>query len=165
MGNIAGRLISLIFISVVILWPSISLAVDLYLPEINAKSGQSIDVPIMIDRVKNLAGVKLVLRYDSGMLKFKKSSKTKKSGSMMHIVNDKKPGRLIIVMAAAKGIKGENFSILNLVFEIKKGLAGKQITLIKIDEVQLMTDQLKEVKCDTKVNPIIILPDLRSQTS
>ncbi len=158
MGNISGRLISLIFISVVILWPSTSSAVDLYLPEVNAKSGQSIDVPIMIDRVRNLAGVKLVLRYDSGILKFQKSSKTKKSGSMMHIVNDKKPGKLIIVMATAKGIKGENFSILNLMFEIKKGLAGKQITIIKIEEVQLMTDQLKEVKCNTKVNPIIILP-------
>ena len=148
----------MIFISFVILWPSTSPAVDLYLPEINAKSRQSIDVPIMIDRVKNLAGVKLVLRYDPGILKFKKGSKTEKSGSMMHIVNDKKPGRLIIVMAAAKGIKGENFSILNLTFEIKKGLTGKHTAIIKIDEVQLMTDQLKEVKCNTKVNPIIILP-------
>jgi len=77
---------------------------------------------------------------------------------MMHIVNDKKPGKLIIVMAAAKGIKGENFPILNLTFEIKKGLTENQTTIIKIDEVQLMSDQLKEVKCNTKVNPIIILP-------
>lgn len=158
MGNILGKLISLVFICIVILWPSTSPAVDLFLPEIKAKSGQSVDIPIMIDRIKNLAGVKLILTYDSGILNFKKGSKTEKTSSMMHIVNDKKPGKLIIVMAAAKGIKGENFPILNLTFEIKKGLTGNHTTIIKIDEVQLMSDQLKEVKCNTKVNPIIILP-------
>ena len=158
MGNILGKLISLVFICIVILWPSTSPAVDLSLPEIKAKSGQSVDIPIMIDRIKNLAGVKLILTYDSGILNFKKGSKTEKTSSMMHIVNDKKPGKLIIVMAAAKGIKGENFPILNLTFEIKKGLTENQTTIIKIDEVQLMSDQLKEVKCNTKVNPIIILP-------
>ena len=37
-------------------------------------------------------------------------------------------------------------------------ICDTDFAIIKIDEVQLMSDQLKEVKCNTKVNPIIILP-------
>jgi hypothetical protein len=76
----------------------------------------------------------------------------------MHIVNDKKPGLLIVVMAGARGIKGKEFSIFTLTFEIKKGLKGNHTTEIIITEVQLMSDQLKDIKTKTTVHPITILP-------
>ena len=112
----------------------------------------------MIDRVDNLAGVKLVLNYDPKTLIFKKGTKTEQTDDLMHIVNDKKPGLLILVMAGAKGIKGKDFPILRLTFEIREGLKGNHTTEIKIKEVQLMNDQLKEIKVKTISNPILILP-------
>ena len=70
------------------------------------------------------------------------------------IYNNKKPGLLIVVMAGAKGIKGKDFSILELAFEIKKGLNGNNTTQIKLTEIQLMSDKLKNIKCTVKINPI-----------
>ncbi len=77
---------------------------------------------------------------------------------MMHIVNDKKPGRLIVVMAGAKGISGKNFSIISLTFKVKKDLKSNHTTGISFPGIQLMSDQLKEIPCSIKVNPIIITP-------
>jgi len=110
----------------------------------------------MIDHVDNLAGVKLVMEYDCKILIFKNGSKTKESNSLMHIINDKNPGKLIVVMAGARGIKGKDFPILTLTFEIKKGLTGNHATSIKINDVHLMSDQLKEIKCSVMVNPLTI---------
>ena len=137
---------------------SIARGAELYIPPLKGKSGQVIDVPIMIDRVDNLAGVKLVLNYDPKTLIFKKGTKTEQTDALMHIVNDKKPGLLILVMAGAKGIKGKDFPILRLTFEIREGLKGNHTTEIKIKEVQLMSDLLKEIQTKTVSNPITILP-------
>lgn len=131
-------------------------ATELYIPALKAKSGESIDIPIMIDRVDNLAGLKLVIKYDSKILTFKKGMTTKHSNSLMHIVNDKKPGRLIVVMAGAKGIKGKDFAVLKLTFEIKGALKANHVSAIEISDVEMMSDQLKDVKCTIKVNPLTI---------
>ena len=131
---------------------------EIFIPSLKGESGQSIDVPIMIDSVDNLAGVKLVLTYDPEIFLFEKGTKSSQTDALMHIVNDKKPGFLILVMAGAKGIKGRDFPILNLNFKIKAGLKGNHTTEIKIKEVQLMSDDLKEIETKTASNPIIILP-------
>ena len=131
-------------------------ATELYIPALKAKSGESIDIPIMIDRVDNLAGLKLVMKYDSKILTFKKGMKTRHSNSLMHIINDKKPGRLIVVMAGAKGIKGKDFAVLKLTFEIKGALKANHVTAIEISDVEMMSDQLKDVKCTIKVMPLTI---------
>ena len=131
---------------------------EIYIPSLKGKSGESIDVPIMLDEVDNLAGAKLVLTYDPEILAFKGGAKTKHTDSLMHIVNDKKPGLLIVVMAGAKGIKGKEFPIFTLTFDIKRGLKGNHTTEIKITEVQLMSDQLKDIKTKTTIPPITILP-------
>jgi len=141
-----------------ILWASTVRATEIKIPPLEGKSGQPITIPVMVDRVDNLAGVKMVIKYDPKILIFKKGSKTKHTDSLMHIVNDKKPGLLIVVMAGARGIKGKEFSILNLLFEIKKGIKKKHNTTLEISEVQMMSDKLKNIKSTVKVNPLIILP-------
>ena len=130
-------------------------ATELYIPALKTKS-ESIDIPIMIDRVDNLAGLKLVMKYDSKILTFKKGMKTKHSNSLMHVINDKKPGRLIVVMAGAKGIGGKGFAVLKLTFEIKGALKANHVTAIEISDVEMMSDQLKDVKCTIKVMPLTI---------
>ena len=46
----------------------------------------------------------------------------------MHIINDRTPGKLIIVMAGARGIQGKGMTILTLNFTV----------VIEIPEAQLM---------------------------
>jgi len=146
----------IICVTATILWVSPVFATKIYIPAIKGDPGQSVEVPVMIDHVDNLAGVKLVMEYDCKILIFKNGSKTKESNSLMHIINDKNPGKLIVVMAGARGIKGKDFPILTLTFEIKKGLTGNHATSIKINDVHLMSDQLKEIKCSVMVNPLTI---------
>lgn len=137
---------------------SAALATEIKIPALRARPGQLLEVPIMVDEVDNLAGVKLVLKYDPRVLKFKNGKKTRQTDSLMHIVNDKKPGLLIIVMAGARGIKGREFSIFTLSFAVKTGLKGNHTTTISITEAQLMSDKLKTIKCRIAVYPITILP-------
>ena len=154
--TLTGLIVLLLWGAAAILWTFPVFATEIYIPALKAKPGQLVEIPVMIDHVDNLAGVKLIMEYDRKILTFKKGAKTKESNSLMHIVNDKKPGRLIVVMAGAKGIKGKNFPILTLTFEIKKGLTGNHTTSIKITDVQLMSDQLKEIKCGVMVNPLTV---------
>jgi hypothetical protein len=159
MKRFLARVISLLLCPLIsIILGSPAWGTELYLPGVKGKAGESIDVPIMLDQVDNLAGVKLVMKYDPEILAFKKGAKTKHTDSLIHIVNDKKPGLLIVVMAGARGIKGKDFAVFTLTFEIKKGLKGNHTTEIKITEVQLMSDQLKDIKTKTTVHPITIVP-------
>ena len=118
------------FIWILFLNGSDALATEIYIEGIKAKPGQTIEMPIMIDKIDNLAGMKLVLRYDDALLTYKKSSKTKYSSSLMHIVNDKRPGVLIIVMAGACGDPGEEFPASAIFFPVKnKDYRGTQSTV------------------------------------
>lgn len=141
-----------------ILWAVSVEALEIRIPALTVKSGQSIEIPIMIDEIDNLAGVKLVLTYDPETLTYKSGAKTKETDSLMHIVNDNKPGVLIIVMAGAKGIKGKDFPIFKLTFEAKKKAKENTTTKISITETQLMGDDLKERKCKVVTHPLTILP-------
>lgn len=151
-------IVSILSFFVSLSWPGFVGASELRIPPITTRPGQTIDVPIVIDEVDNLAGVKLVMSYDPEILVFKKGAKTKQTDSLMHVVNDKKPGHLIVVMAGARGIKGKNIPIFTLTFDVKAGLKSNHLVKIAVTEVQLMTDQLKEVKCTVVVDPITISP-------
>jgi hypothetical protein len=149
---------------VIFCWLSVLFAVDiagaaeLQIPSLKAKAGQEIRIPVIIDQVGNLAGVKLVLHYDKELLTFKEGNKTPATQSLMHIINDKTPGKLIVVMAGARGIQGKAVTILTLDFTVKKGIEGSQTTQIEIPEVQLMGDDLKEIECKAKPATIVIQP-------
>jgi hypothetical protein len=135
-----------------------AMGTELYIPAIKSEAGKVVKVPLMIDTVDNLAGLKIVMKYDAKLLKYKGAVKTEKTTSLMHIVNDKKPGILIIVMAGPRGIKGQNFSLLNLSFEVANDLKKTVKTAFTITEVQLMSDQLKDVKHTIKASPLTVSP-------
>lgn len=138
--------------------PASTEAMEIRIPPLTVKSGQSIEIPIMIDEVDNLAGVRLVMTYDPEILTYKGGVKTKETDSLMHIVNDKKPGALIVVMAGAKGIKGKDFPIFKVTFEAKKDIKEIRTTKISVTEIQLMGDDLKERKATINSHPITIQP-------
>jgi hypothetical protein len=154
--NSLKRFLSILGMIAFFLYPASVFGTELYIPAVTTRAGQSIEIPIRIDHIDNLAGVKIVMKYDPNLLIFRKASKTNHTSSLMHIVNDKKPGHLIVVMAGAKGIKGDDFSILTLFFDIKGGIKTNQTTRLKITEVQLMSDELKDLKFTININPIAI---------
>ncbi len=135
-----------------------ALGTELYIPSITAKPGQTIEIPIMIDRIDNLAGMKLVFKYNQKVLKYVNGEKTKHTSALMHVVNDKNPGVLIIVMAGARGIKGEDIPLFLLKFKTCETLTEKTSAGIRISELQLMSDTLKEVECAIRVNDVVVLP-------
>lgn len=151
-------IVFIFFLFISFSWEGSVDATEIRIYPITTHPNQTIDVPIIIDEVDNLAGVKLVMSYDAGILVFKNGAKTKETDTLMHVVNDKKPGQLIVVMAGARGIKGKNVPIFTFTFDVKPGLKGNHVTKIAITEVQLMSDQLKEIKYTVAANPITILP-------
>jgi hypothetical protein len=152
------EVIAILFLFVSFSWPGLVGATEIRISPLTAHPGQTVDVPITIDEVDNLAGVKLVMSYDQEILVFKKGAKTKQTDSLMHVVNDKKPGQIIVVMAGARGIKGKNIPIFTLSFDVKSSIKGNHKIKIAITEAQLMSDQLKEIKCNIVIDPITISP-------
>jgi len=152
------EIVLIFFLFISLSWQGSVGATEIRIHPITTRPNQTIDVPIIVDEVDNLAGVKLVMSYDPEILVFKKGAKTKETDSLMHVVNDKKPGQLIVVMAGARGIKGKNLPIFTLTFDVKSNLKGNHKVKITITEAQLMSDQLKEIKCTVVVDPITISP-------
>ena len=159
-GAINLLYISIIVIISILMPPDASRlnATELFIPEINAQAGQRIEIPIMIDTVDKLAGIKIVLQYDSDLLKYIDAARTSHTASLIHIVNDKIPGRLIIVMAGAKGIKEGQFSIFTIFFDISASIDKKLMTKIQITKAELVSDQLKNIEYTVKTVPMGILP-------
>jgi len=119
---------------------------ELYIPAIKATKASHLEAPIKLDQAQNLAGVKLVLAYDKNILEFEKASKTKDSSSLMHIVNSKIPGCLIIVMAGAMGISGHDVTLLTIHFRLKQKMTADLNTLVKVTAAELMDAKLKPVE-------------------
>ena len=112
------------------------------------KTTSSFQLTLEIDKVEKLAGLKISLTYPDKILQFKTAAKTKATSSFMHVVNDKNPGKLIIVMASAKGISGSNVGLFNLDFKIIENSSTSSVS-IDMTTCQLMTEDLKELSCDT----------------
>jgi len=148
----------LLFLPPTILVTSPAWGTELRIPDLKGRSGQEVRVPLVLDQVGNLAGVKLILHYNKDLLTFQEGVKTQSTQSLMHIINDKTPGKLIVVMAGARGIQGKEMTILTLTFAIKKGLTTNHTTVIEAPEVQLMGDDLKEIECKVKPGTVVILP-------
>ncbi len=135
-------------------------AMTLQIPGASAQAGEMVTLPIKLDAVENLAGIKLVMGYNADILTYKSAKKTEVTTSLMHVINDRAPGKLIIVMAGARGIKGTDVTLMTLTFEVKKSSKeqGPTETALTISEVQLMTDKLEELSCDIKIEPVLIKP-------
>jgi hypothetical protein len=151
-------LMLLLFLPLAVPATSTAWGAELRIPDLKGKSGQEIRVPLVIDQTANLAGVKLILHYNKEILTFKEGVRAQETQSLMHIINDKTPGKLIIVMAGARGIQGKEMTIMTLIFAIKKGLTANQTVVFEAPEVQLMGDDLKEIECKVKPGTLLILP-------
>lgn len=124
---------------------------DVQAAEINiAKNnlGAKTEFILKIVNAKKLAGLKISVTYQHQYLKFSEAVKTTEMSSFLHIVNDKVPDKLIIVMASAKGISGENIPILLLKFDALQS-AGDAANL-QITGCELMDESLQNIPCTVK---------------
>lgn len=124
-------------------------AAELHVPAVAGASGEVVKLPVTVDKVDNLAGIKLVMTYDRNILKFIKAEKSAFTTNMLYVVNDKTPGRLIIVMAAAKGFKGENAPLVEISFELLQVVKREANITVQIIEAELMNDKLQKIE----INP------------
>lgn len=105
-------------------------------------------IEMTLDEVEKLAGMKLALDYPKDSLLVKKTKKSSKLNSFMHVVNDKNPGKLIIVLASATGVSGKNLKLFEITFTpIKDGKVDAVV--LKPTECQLMSESLKTIPCTT----------------
>ena len=88
---------------------SILQAANLVLSTTSTASSEVIE-ELQIDKADKLAGMKFTIDYPARFLEYKTAQKASAFNSFMQVVNDKKPGRLILVMASATGISGENLT-------------------------------------------------------
>jgi len=129
---------------------------QLIFSEMSVNPGQKIEIPVLLNNVPNMAGIKLAFKFDKDLLTYVKSEKTKTTASLMHIVNDKHPGKLVIVMAGARGVAVNNQPVMNLFFSVNKNIPKQVDTRFKVTELQLMSDSLKELAYELKIHPIHI---------
>lgn len=121
--------------------------IRLMVPAVQVKTAQEMRIPVAVDQADRLAGIKLVIHYDKEMLAFKGGNRSRSADAMMHVINDKTPGKLIVVMAAARGISGKDVALLTLFFNVKKAPTEGNAPLIEIVDCQLMGDDLKDIPC------------------
>ena len=141
-------LINTTLLSIILVWAGISFAapVELYIPNVKDADASVVELPIKLSRAQNLAGVKIVLTYDKSALEFIKASKTTHTSPLMHIVNSKNPGRLIIVMAGAMGINGDDITLLTIQFRLKQKKQAPINALVEIKMAELMDAKLKSIE-------------------
>jgi len=119
------------------------------LPKLTAKPGEVISLPLTVKNVDNLAGLKIILNYDSDLLNYKGLQKADIVKSLMHTVNSGVKDKLIVVMAGAKGKKIENAPVLKLKFKLApKGFNNKQTINININSIKIMSDELNKTEVD-----------------
>jgi hypothetical protein len=143
---IPKRFISVVVALLLCVTVSIAFGAELNVPVVSGSQGDIVKLPVIIDKVDNLAGIKLSLSYDKNTLKFIKAEKTTYTANMLHVVNDKVPGRLIIVMAAARGFTGENAPLVEMSFELLKDVKKEDNVIVQIIEAELMNDKLQRIK-------------------
>lgn len=141
-----------------VVMPLAALAAELFVPAVEAVAGKSVTVPVMLDKVDNLAGLKVAMVYDETRLGFEKAVKTEKTAGLMHVVNDTKPGQLIIVMAGARGVRIDHEAVINLHFMVKPEAAGVSGIRLRLTEVQLMSEQLKDIPCTLRFEDLVLKP-------
>ena len=119
-----------------------------YVPPLEVQSGINFALPIIVSQAENLAGIKLVMEYDAKLLVYEKTDKTEKTAVMMQVVNDRIPGKLILVMAGANGVSGCDLEVALVRFRAASGLTtGKTGARVAIMETEMVSGDLKSLDC------------------
>lgn len=128
----------------VLLFTSPLIAAELTIKNKDTAGKTSYD--LILENIEKLAGMKISLEYKEAQMKYTAATKSTNLNSFLHVVNDKTPGKLVVVMASAKGISASEQLILTLQFE--KNNKTSSHPAITIKHCELMSEDLKEIKCN-----------------
>lgn len=106
---------------------------------------------VRADGVEKLAGLKISLSYPV-KLQYKAAQKGNDFKSFLHVVNDKVPGKIIVVMASAKGVTGKNLPLFTLDFRDSGPMKTPPVSPLRITGCELMSEDLKEIPCEIPEN-------------
>lgn len=139
-------------------------ATEMIIGSANAAPGQEFSVNATLEPGTRVAGIKMVLGYDADILMFVKAEKLEAANGMMFVVNDRNPGKLIIVMAGASGIDLPRADLLKLVFRVRDPIRNTMKTQIQLLEIEAKSDSLKQVQIHSRSGEVDILIDKVSCT-
>lgn len=158
---ICRNFVPLIVIIISVYSPATSfgeLSTAIFIPDVTVKTGQPVILPVKVNKAEKLAGIKLVIKYDPTLLVYVESKKTDATKSFMHVVNDKKPGELTIVMAAARGITAESATIFTIQFKSKDMIDKKVTSILRVTDGELMDENLKGITFKPIEAKVTIIP-------
>lgn len=113
---------------------------------------QSAVFSIQIDKAEKLAGLKISLDYPKNNYSYKETKKGVRLNSFMHVVNDKIPGKLVVVMASAKGISGKDITLFQVKFS-SETTQKKSQDLPTLTTCELMSEDLLSIPCNLQSAP------------
>ena len=120
-------------------------AATLSVVPVAASSG--LKVTVQADAVADLAGARMVLVYDQETLAFTEARKTPATASFMHVVNPRKPGEVIVVLASAKGISGDKLPLIEAEFSLLRKKKNAEMAAVRIERCELMSEKLQAIPC------------------
>lgn len=113
--------------------------------QITSNSDKTVLVELFLDKVELLAGMKVVMSYEKNVLQYKSMEKSASTQSLMSIANDKVHGKLIVVMAGAKGISGTNLPLMKLNFVSNHPVLTLDKINFSINSAEFMSEKLKNI--------------------
>ncbi len=133
------------------LLPVISLTTTVHSAELvitHSQNEAKQEYALTLDQIEQLAGLKISLSYPE-TLHYQSLHKDSRFNSFLHVVNDKVPGKLIVVMASAKGVSGDDVSPFVLNFTTPAAATAPTTPALKITGCELMSEKLVEIPCNT----------------
>ena len=109
-----------------------------------AKKDDSIELSLIVEHAVKIAGMKITLSYDKESFIFSSAEKSDATSSFLHVVNDKYPGKIILVMASATGISGNNITLCRFRFKRTETTQNTESQISTV-QLQLMNEDLLEI--------------------
>lgn len=106
---------------------------------------------VSVKDAPDLAGLKFVFEFNRNNYTYKEFDKSATTESMLHVVNDKYPGKLIVVMASATGQPTPDAELFTLRFsQIVSTLKPADLGF-KVSKTELMSAHLAQIPCTETV--------------
>lgn len=112
---------------------------------------------LSLEQIDKLAGLNLSINYPKDQFHFESAAKGEPFKSFLHVVNDKKPGKIIVVTASAIGVSGSNLHLLQLNFTKLQSDIKLDSSIFKQIHCQLMNETLQEISCNIQKDVKIIV--------
>ena len=110
------------------------------------KKGADVVAAVSLASVSELAGLKYVVKYDSGKLSYKSIEKSEYTKNFLSVVNDKVANQLTVIMASATGFSAANAALFSLIFN-ENSQDSSSSADIRVVSCEMMSEKLSAIPC------------------